>query len=437
MGMISIKTKHKANTTLIVAALLSLVGSMALAAVEPIDRVAAVVEDDIIMESEVKKRTADVLTNIKKQNMQVPPEDILQREVMEQLILESLQLQLGARAGVRVSDTELNQTMTRLAQQNGLSLEEFQMALAREGMSYREMREQVRNEMITKRVREGRVGSRIQITDQEVQNYLKSESGKQDMEAQYALGHILIKVPESATDAEAETLQRKAETLQSEIAQGADFEALAKLHSAGPEAANGGIMGIRRESQLPSLFLDVAQTLEIDQISQPFRSPNGFHLLKLFNKRGGDRIMVEQTRVRHILLKTSEIRDDEQAKQELIELKSNIENGADFGDLARKHSDDTGTMSDGGNLGWMNARDLVPGFRNVMLTAEPNVISEPFQSRFGWHILEVLERRDHNMADNVKLRMARDAIFRRKFDEELEIWLQEARTDAYVDIKLY
>ncbi len=425
-------------SSLVATALLLAIGSPNnYAAVQPIDRVAAVVNDGIIMKSEVDKRMAEIRRNVARKDATLPPDDVLLREVMEQLILESLQLQIGERAGVRIDDNTLNQYLQRLAAQNGMSLLQFQQALARDGVSYQDMREQVRREMITQRVREGRVGSRIQITEQEVQNYVDSEAGKEDLQARYKLAHILIKVPEEATDSQVSALEQQARDIFQQALAGEDFSELAKRHSNAANAARGGVMAMRKESRLPSIFAEIAPGLDTGDVSEPFRSANGFHILKLLDKRGGDRIMIEQLKVRHILIKPSEIRTDEQAKQLVTDLKARIAAGEDFATLATEFSDDTGTLSEGGSLGWMNPVDLVPEFRKTMLASELNVVTDPVRTQFGWHILEVLDRRQHNISADVRKRMAQDTIYKRKFAEELELWLQEERTDAYVDIKLY
>lgn len=407
------------------------------AAVQRLDRVAVVVNDDIIMESEVRKRLVDVTKNLKRQKVTMPPEQEILRQVVEQLIMDSIQLQMGERAGVRIDDNTLNQTMQRIAQQNGLTLEQFKQELQKDGVSYQETRNQIRREMITTRVREGRVGSRIQITEQEIQNLLESEAGKQALQAGYRLGHILLKVPERAKAAEQEEIEALANDLFQQLQSGADFAKLATTHSDGPNAAKGGDMGWRKESQLPSIFSDAAPLLQIGEASAPIRSSNGFHIIKLLDKRGGDSLMVPQTHVRHILIQPSEIRSEDQAQALASELRERILQGESFEELAKTHSADTGSLASGGDLGWMNARDLVPSFREVMEKSELNVLSEPFKSRFGWHILEVLDRRMHDMGAEVQRARAREIIYQRKFEEELQIWLREEREDAYVDIKLY
>ncbi len=412
-------------------------GSTAIAAIKRLDKVAVVVNDDIIMESQVLKALEDANKTLKRQNISPPSEEELLRQVVEQLIMDSIQLQIGERAGVRIDDNSLNQTMARIAEQNGLSLEQFQQALQKDGVSYEETRNQIRKEMITTRVREGRVSSRIDITEQEIQNYMESDAGKEQLQAVYQLGHILLKVPEQADSTEQASISAKADELIAQIKAGASFEELAKRYSEGPAAAEGGDMGWRKESQLPSIFTDIALGLSLGEIAGPIRSPNGFHIIKLVNKRGGDSLMVPQTHVRHILIQTSEIRNEEQAQALANQLYDRIMAGESFADLAKTHSSDTGSLASGGDLGWTNGRELVPNFRQVMTETETNQTSKPFRSQFGWHILEVLERRMHDMGKEMQRARAREVIYQRKFEEELEIWLREEREDAYVDIKLY
>ena len=324
--------------------------SISQAAIQRLDRVAVVVNDDIIMESEVLKRKQDIIRTINRQQAAMPPEDELLRQVVESLIMESIQMQIGERAGVRIDDNTLNQTMERIAQQNNLSLEQFKQQLQADGVSYQETREQIRDEMISTRVREGRVGARIQITEQEIQNYLTSEAGKKQLEAAYLLGHILLQVPEDASAAEVAKAEAKAKDLQRQLNTGADFATLAAANSDDPSAASGGAMEWRKESQLPSVFLEYVPRLMIGEVSDPIRSPNGFHLIKLLNKQGGDTLMVPQTHVRHILIKTSEIRDDEQAKAFAGQLYERIQAGESFEELAKSHSADTGSLASGGDL---------------------------------------------------------------------------------------
>lgn len=409
----------------------------AMALVKPLDRVAVIVNDDIIMESQVIKRLKEVSANISKQKVVMPPKEMLVKEVVEQLIMESIQMQIGERAGVRVDDKTLNETIERIAQQNGLTLEGFQEALKKDGMSYRDTREQIRREMITSRVREGRVGSRIQVTDQEVQNYLNSEAGKSQLQAEYRLGHILLSLPEEASADELTAEESRINELYELLVKGADFAVLARQYSSGPDASNGGDMGWRKESQLPSLFADIAPQMNSGDIARPLRAGNGFHIVKVLDKRGGDTVLTPQTHVRHILIKPSEIRTEQQVQSLITQLRDRIVAGETFEDVAKNNSDDTGSLADGGDLGWINPGELVPEFTKVMDETAVDTISEPFKSRHGWHILQVLGHREYDIGSELKRRRAKEVIYQRKFEEEVEIWLREEREDAYVDIKIY
>ncbi len=407
------------------------------AALTPLDRIAVVINDDVIMQSQVQQRIESVLVNIKRQNAKPPPIEKLREQVVEQLILENIQMQIAERAGVRIDDNTLNSTMERIAEKNGLTLSEFHDALAKDGSSYQEAREQVRRQMITTRVREGSVGRRINVTNQEILNYLESESGQEELQAAYHIAHILVKVPPGAASGKVLEFENKAKQLYQQLRQGADFANYATAHSDGPNASKGGDMGWRKENQLPSLFAEVAPGLQTGEVSEPIRSSNGFHIIKMLNRRGGENILMAQTRVRHILIKPSAIRDEAQSQAFAEELRARIIAGEEFFALAQAHSDDTGSINSGGDLGWANPNDLVPTFREVMEASTVNVISEPFRTRFGWHILEVLERRKEDVSEEIRRKKAREAIYQRKYDEELQLWLREQRENAYVDIKLF
>jgi len=407
------------------------------AAVTPIDSIAVVVNDDIIMKSQVEDRLQQVYQNYQRQGVTTPDEEILLRQVVEQLILESIQLQLGDQAGVRIDDTTLNATLLRVAQQNNMDLDQFRQALEAEGTNYNQFRNQIRNEMIIQQVREGYVSSRIEVTDQEIASYLASEEGQEQTEANYQLSHILVQVPEEATADEVQQYQAKANQLYQQLQQGADFAELAITSSDGSNAAEGGQLGWRKQSQLPGIFTEQMPNLKVGEITPPFRSANGFHILKLNDKSGGDSYLVAQYKVRHILIEENQIRNDDEAREFITQLRERILNGEDFGELASKYSNDSGSLADGGDLGWMNPNDLVTAFRDTMINAPLNEISEPFRSEFGWHILEVLGKRDEDLGQLVKKNRAYQAVFERKFDEEADLWLSEQREEAYVDIKIY
>jgi len=404
------------------------------AEVRPIDQIIAVVDEDVVLLSELKERYFSVKRQLQQRGAKLPPDNILQQQVLERLVIESLQLQRGKRAGVRINDAQLNDAMANIAAQNGLSLDQFVQGLQTDGISYRSVRDQIRKEMIINRVQQGVVNNRIQITDQEIDNFLKSEVGKETTAADYRLLHILVPAaPGKQAQQQAQVL---ADDIYQQLLQGADFSTLAVTHSAGQNALNGGDLGWRKASQLPTMFAEKAEKLEIGAVSTPLRSGSGFHILKLVNKRGGSGQMVDQVHSRHILLKPNEIRTNDQAKAQITQIREQIVAGTTpFAELAKEHSEDMGSALSGGDLGWMQPSQLVPEYREVMKTIEIGTVSEPFQTQFGWHILEVIERRQEDMSEEFVRDRARQIIHRRKYDEELYSWLREIRDQAFVDIK--
>lgn len=427
----SIRIKLK---SLFAAALLA--PALTFAATQPLDRIAVIVNDDIIMQSQVQNAIDLAIFRLKQSDQPMPPKKMLIQQVVEGLIMESLQLQIAERGGVRVDDTSLNEAMTRIAAQNNMSLAEFQQTIAAEGSDYAAMREQIRRELITTRARQGSVGPRIQITDQEVQNFLNSREGQEMLATRYRIGHILIKVAENASDAEQSNAEQQANTLFQQLQGGADFATVASKHSSGPGADKGGDMGWRTPEQLPILFKDALQGLQTGEVAAPVRSANGYHLIKLVEKRGGSTVMQAQSNVRHILIQPTEIRTEEQAEALIKELYNRIENGEDFAELARLYSADPGSRAKGGELGWVSGEALVPAFRKVMDSIEVNTLSLPFMSRYGWHILEVLDKRQEDIGSEANRRSAREVLYKRKFNEELQLWLREIRDNAFVDIKI-
>lgn len=427
----SIRTKLK---TLLIAALLT--PTLGLAATQPLDRIAVIVNDDIIMQSQVQNAIDLAIFRLKQGDQPMPPKKLLIQQVVEGLIMESLQLQIADRGGVRVDDTSLNEAMTRIAAQNNMTLEQFQQAITAEGSDYAAMREQIRRELITTRARQGSVGPRIQITDQEVQNFLNSREGQEMLATRYRIGHILIKVAENAPKAEQKEAKEHTHQLLQQLQGGADFAALASQYSNAPEANIGGDMGWRTPEQLPSLFKDALAGLQPGEVAAPVRSPNGYHLIKLIEQRGGSTVMQTQSNVRHILIQPTEIRTEAQAEALIKELYNRIQNGDDFSELARLYSADPGSRAKGGELGWVNGEALVPAFREVMDNIKLNTLSEPFKSRYGWHILEVLDKRQEDIGTEANRNAAREVLYKRKFNEELQLWLREIRDNAFVDIKI-
>lgn len=406
------------------------------ATVQPLDRAAVIVDDSVILQSEIDKRMEDVRFQFSQRKSPLPPEDILRKQVIEQLVMETLQLNLANRAGIKIDDAALTASLTDIAKQNGATLAQFQEQLDKTpGTSYAEVREQVKNEMVINRLRQRRMQDRIRITEQDVQNFLKSPQGQAELATEYRLGHILIELPEAATPEQLAAAQKKAEKVVAELKAGKDFAQEAASVSNAETALKGGDLGWRKAAQLPTLFTDYVGGMKVGDMAGPIRTPGGLHIIKLLDKRG-DAMNVTQFHVRHILIKPTEIRSSEDARQELSELRDKIVKGSvKFGEAAKIHSDDPGSARNGGDLTWVMKGDMVPEFEKQMLATPANQVSEVFQTPYGWHILEVLGQRQQDMSEQYRANLARQALYARQYDEELAVWLREQRSEAYVDIK--
>lgn len=408
----------------------------ALAQVQPLDRVVAIVNDDIILASEYQARLHQVLENIARQNIEQPPRDVVARQVLDRLVLEHIQLRMGQRAGVRISDEQLNEAISNMAHQNGMSLEQFRARMEAEGDSYAAVREQVRQEMILSRVQQGNVRSRVQVTEREVDDFLASEEGQKRTAAVYHIGHLLLPLSKDASLEDEHGAIAYMEGLRERLADGDAFERFMHAPDKSRYALTGGDLGWRLASDLPNVFSDTVPALGVGAISEPVRSPSGVHLVKLFEKRGGSEQVTQQTHVRHILVKPSEIRTDEQTRELAQSLHDRLVAGEDFGKLARKYSEDIGSALEGGDLGWTNPGQMVPEFEQVMNQTGAGEISAPFHTQFGWHVLQVEERRSEDLSDEMRRNQARNILYGQKYDEELNNWLQKIRDEAFVEIKI-
>ena len=415
-----------------VAATLLTVGN-AQSATEVLDQVVAIVDDDIVMASELRERIAAVNESIAARGIEAPPEDQLIRETLDRLILENIQLQKGQRVGVRISDAQLNSAMQRIAAQNRMTLDQFRQALEQQGQSYGAMREQVRREMIIQRVQGGNVNQRIQITEQEVDNFLATEEGQKMAQPEYHIVHALLAIPPDASAAEVAAAEAHVEKLAQRIRNGESFEGVVSS-STGQYTFSGGDLGWRKLDDLPSLFSGVAPGLAAGETADPIRSDSGYHLVYMAEKRGGEQV-VAQTEARHILIKPSEIMTDEQARELVVELRTRAESGEDFGELAREYSEDIGSAAEGGELGWTSPGQMVPEFDKAMAATEVGQISEPVKTQFGWHIIQVEGRRQQDMTSEAIRAQAMNYLHDRKYQEELDAWLRQIRDEAFVDIK--
>nr|WP_314874393.1 peptidylprolyl isomerase SurA [uncultured Pseudomonas sp.] len=415
----------------------ALLTGVAHAAPQQLDSVVAIVDNDVVMKSQLDQRVREVEQTIAKRGGGMPPPGTLDQQVLERLIVENLQLQIGERSGIRITDEELNQAIGTIAQRNGMSLEQFQAALRRDGLSFDDAREQVKREMIISRVRQRRVAERIQVSEQEVKNFLASDQGKMQLSEEFHLSNILIPTPEGANSAAIQAAAQQAGQVYQQLKQGADFAQMAIARSASENALEGGDMGWRKAGQLPPEFAKMLSGLSNGEIAQPIRIPNGFLILKMEEKRGGsENVLRDEVHVRHILIKPSEIRSDAATEQLAEKLYERIKNGEDFATLAKSFSEDPGSALNGGDLNWVDPNSLVPEFREEMARAQQGEVTRPFRTQYGWHVLEVMGRRATDSTDQAREQQALSVLRNRKYDEELQTWLRQIRDEAYVEIKL-
>ena len=393
------------------------------AKIEILDRVAIIVGEGVVLESQVNNMLANIEKRYQEQGAPMPPREALLEQVQERLIIEELQLQMGRQAGIRVGDGELNQAFENIAQTNGLSLEEFIKTLEAEGESYEELRSQVRKEMIIQRVQRGKVGREVDITEQELDGFLATEGAVKELSPELFVRQILV--PD----------QNKADSLLIKINNGEDFTDLAKKNSKSSNASSGGEMGWRNLADLPSLFADALKNKKKGYISPPLKSGSGFYILKLEDKRGDLVRFEDQWNVRHILMMTTKLRDETFTKKELEEVRKRVLDGEDFSLLAKEFSEDPGSASRGGDLDWLSRGKTAPAFEKMMLESPVGEISPVFESEFGFHFLEVLDTRTEDLTEEVIKDRAYGILFARKFDEELENSLRTTRAEAFVEFK--
>jgi len=345
-------------------------------------------------------------------------------------------LQLAASTGVVVDDETLNQTINRIAEQNKVSLAQFRDILERDGFSYERFREDIRDEITISRLKQRHVDNRITVTDGEIDNFLATEQHQGGAENEYRLSHILIATPDEATAEEKTQARMVAGKVLENLANGEDFAKLASTLSAGQQAEQGGDLGWRKASEIPSLFADIVDHMKEGEISKVIESPGGFHIIKLTGLRTSDKHIVKQTKARHILMRTNELLTDDDVIKKLKQLKTRISAGEDFAALAKSHSEDAGSAVNGGDLGWINPGKMVPEFEEQLQQLQPGEISEPFKTQFGWHIVQVLERREHDNAEDLQRDKAREIIRQKKIVEAEQNWLRQLRDEAYIEYRL-
>ena len=410
---------------------LSILPSLASAQIEVLDQVVAIVDDDIILASELQERVRGVRSTMESRGVEVPSDDVLIRETLDRLILDSIQLQLANRYGVRIPDQQLDEAMTRLARQNGLTLEQFRIALEQSGQSYAAAREGLRDDLAIQRVQQGNVMRNINISEQEIDNFLTTEEGEAMTQPEYQVVQALLSISRGEGAAEIAAKEAYVDEVLSNIQSGQPFEQA--VSNTEPFAFTGGDLGWRKLGDIPSMFADIVPTLTVGEVTK-VRSSSGFHLVYLADEVGGEQL-VRQTDVRHILIKPTEVLNEQAAEDLVVELRARKEGGEDFGELARQYSDDIGSATEGGNLGWTNPGQMVPEFEATMAGTAEGSISQPFRSEFGWHILEVKARRDKDFSGEVRRNQVAGYIRDQKYQEELDAWLRKIREEAFVDIK--
>lgn len=402
-----------------------------------VDRIVAVVGKEVVTLSELAERRDYAERQLRRQGTPLPERTLLERQILERLILDKAQLQLARDNGIRVEELQLDRALERIAENNKLTLAAFRQALEKDGVPFDKFRDEVRQQIQLQRLREREVDDRIEVSDSEIDLYLEETKLASGARSEYNLAHILVRLPEQASPETIEQARARADKARAEALAGADFAKLAASYSDGPDALQGGLIGWRAEDRLPEIFAAAVKSMRAGEVSAVLRSPGGFHVIKLIDRRGAEQgAAVEQIRVRHILVRTSEIVSEADARRRLADLRERIvTGGADFAALARLHSQD-GSASHGGELGWVLPGDTVPEFERVMISLAPGEISQPVKSPFGWHLMQVLERRAAGLTLERRRMQARQALKERKADEAYQEWLRQLRDRVYVEMRL-
>ena len=413
-----------------------LLGAAAHAEYRELDGIVAVVNEDVVLASELLERLDAVQKQIAASNVQPPPNNVLVSQIMERLILENLQLQEAERRGVQVDDETLTRAVVSFADQNRLTLEQFRQTLAEDGVSYAEFREQIRREMIMSRLQRNLVSRRIAISDKDIDDLLNSPYYQQLLSDEFRVGHILLTFDEDASDSVVQAARTRAAEIVTELRDGAEFRQMAIANSAASTALEGGDLGWRKAGELPSLFAEQVLELKPGDTADPIETSGGIHIVQLLEVRGASTQSELQSRLRHILVQPSQIRTEAETRELIHDIHRRLEEGEDFAALARQHSEDPGSALNGGDLGWTSGNEFVPEFREAMAATPTGELSEPFRSQYGWHVLEVQERRDQDMSQEARRNMALQILHQRRFDEELQKWQKELRDEAYVEVRL-
>lgn len=401
-----------------------------------VDRIVAIVNNEVVTQYELQLRLRDALRELERRGTPMPSSTELERQVLERLITERVQLQLARETAIRIDDADLDRTVQRIAEANKLSLADFRSAFEKDGIPFERFREDLRNEVLVQRLREREVDNKISVAESEIETFMSEQKEGREGASELQLAHILIRVPDQANPEQLQRQRVRAEEAARRLQEGADFAQMAAAYSDAPDGLKGGDMGWRSRDHLPDLYVQAAAELKPGGVSGILRSPAGFHILKMIDRRSGEApLLVEQNRVRHILVRTNELVSEDEARRKLEQLRERIVNGADFSDLARQYSDD-GSAGRGGELGWVYPGDTVPDFERVMNDLKPGEISQPARSPFGWHLVQVMERRTADVSTDRQRLDARKALRERKSDEAYQEWLRQLRDRAYVEYRL-
>lgn len=401
-----------------------------------LDRIVAIVEEDVILERELQNEVAIISQRIKESKTMMPPDYILRKQVLDKLIMDKLQRQLAERSGININEETLANAANDIARRNNMTTAQFRNELEKQSISYQSFLDNLRNEIIINQLRGREIGERVKVTDREVEHYLDTEGKFGGDAVQYRLGHILVSLPEGASASAIQKANSKVQGIIKQLREGQDFGQVAMEQSEGGDALKGGDLGWRSMNQIPTLFVEEVVKMKQGDISDPIRSPSGIHVIKLLETKGGvsGQHMITKTQVRHILIKTNELVNDEEAKKRLINLKGRITDGDSFESLARAHSDDKGSALNGGSLDWVTPGALVAEFEQTMDKLAINEISEPIQTQFGWHLIQVLDRKQQDNSSEFEKEQVRETIRKRKIEEETELWLRRLRDEGYVEI---
>ena len=403
---------------------------------EMLDRVAAVVNDGVVLSSELDEQVAEITTRISGQGMEMPPAAVLRQQVLDRLVLQEIQMQRAQRAGIRINDEALNSALADVAQRNGIPLADLPKVLASQGVDYNAYRESVRREMTTQVLRQRDVLQRINVSPREIEQFIAKDTNRPSEANEYNLSHILIAVPQDPSTQQLEEAARRAEDVSRRARAGEDFAQLAIANSNSQTALEGGALGWRRGPEIPTVLADLVVQLKAGETSEPLRTPSGYHIVRLNELRGeAAQGLVEQTQARHILLKPTEIQDDATVEQRLRAVRERILKGEDFAGLAKTLSEDPGSATEGGNLGWTTPGTFVPEFDKALAALQQDEISQPFRSQFGWHIVQLLGRRQFDNTEEMRRQRAFMQLRESKAEEEIELWLRRLRDEAYVDVK--